>query len=991
MRKALGGLVIALCVAALAGASRTGTYQGGSYGQAGATYQAAGGAAAGGDNLLPQSEDFELSWSASNTVLTPDSTCAAPIRYAQRWEADGVTTGHFLRYDSWPLGSLFLTPEDAVFSCYVRRSNTQYVKLGLRNGNGTIYTSLWQNTGSGFTWVSDGAGITSHGQTALSGGWWRLWVHVNAAAEGLTVGTLENDPYIYVCGDGLKPGEGSYIWGAQYETGRTRPSGYKAKGAAVLPPGLLVGASVQNGDTATVALAIALASATNVRLVGRVERSVNFVADVDTVQIAKHETTRMHEATAWDIGDRLYRTDKIIVDAKAVGGSIVQSDTFVVEIDNAPLTVAHDGYIAGFMAQDDLDEIDKYVPYDPSSGVYDFMDQFDVGIMPRQFVEDATTTDEGYVVYGKTDWYRERNHDFIPLVYFYYFGYSPQWVNTTTYPAGTMARYQYDWQSANGYILRYAAVGGHAAGDTCFATWGSNTRAIVRTNPAGFVVDGGDTTWHYDLMARQLYDFYNYSSNMRDQTGYMADYMNHPGYIDSEGVDKRYIDMDNDGVAYQSDTNFLDWGVTEEQACEIANARMWKRTRELLPDNVLLVPNGKRSGAWAIPSQVADIDGKMLENWGIVGSAQHGKTWELFKSLTATYPDSLEAPAWDGPFNLVFWDNRFVGQPYRNCGTEGAALLGNGIVGSSLDFANTNGDRTAKALSDTARAIDLGVPSGPVTELRWGMAERQWTKGKVVVKWAGDRVTPDRCGWAVINTAGDTISQYKFHEMPDPENASWVFSGFNNDFAGYPFTLGNYDLPVLGQRRTNHIRQDTPTTDYHGNSTIYLKNIGPWADKNGDLRIGLLHSNLDALGGAHVDSAKINLIVAWDGFDAAAGDTLFFVGMEAAGLDGWLDNPITTYNEMSPGQSWPINWDSVTIGQLGGHYSFYAPTGTVAMTENQVLTVDITGVVQAASDSESWGGLCIIFRGTAGVNGFKSGALGSVQYAPWIEVWTSEP
>jgi hypothetical protein len=735
---------------------------------------------------------------------------------------------------------------------------------------------------------------------------------------------------------------------------------------------------------------VALASAQNVKLVGRVERSSSIVANLDTVKIDTHSTTRVHDAKAWEIGSRLYRTDKVIVDSYAVSNSLVQSDTFTVSIENAPLTVAHDGYIAGFMAQDDLDEIDKYVPFDPANGVTDFMDQFDVGIMPRQFVEDATTTDEGYVVYGKTDWYRQYNNDFIPLVYFYYFGYSPQWVSTSTYPTGTMARYQYDWGTDHDFVLRYAAAGGHAAGDTCFATWGSNTRAIIRTNPAGFYTTGSDTTWYWDMMAQQLYDFFNYSSNMRDMSGFVADYMAGDGYIDSEGVDRRYIDMDNDGVAYASDTNFLNWGVTEAQACEIAYARMWIRTRELLPDNCLIVPNGKRSTAWAIPSQVADIDGKLLENWGVVGAAQHGKTWDIFKSLVTTYPDSLEAPAWDGPFNLTYWDNRFVNQPYRNCGTEGAGLLGNGIIGNSLDFANTNGDRCAKALSDTAQSIDLGVPASAATELRWGMIERQWTKGKVVAKWAGDRVTPDRIGWAVINTAGDTISQYKFHAMPDPLNASWVFSGFNEQYAGYPFTLGDYDLPVLGGRRTATLNQSSPTTDYSGNSIIYLKNIGPWADKNGDMRVGLLRDRLDALSGAHVDSAKIHLIVAFDGFDAAVGDTLFFVGLESAGLADWLENPVTTYNNQNPGESWPINWDSVTINQLGGHYSFYAPTGTVAMTENQILVRDITAVVQAAANSDSWGGLAIIFKGTAGVNGFKSGALGSVNYAPWIEVWTSE-
>lgn len=85
MRKALGGLVIALCVAALAGASRTGTYQGGSYGQAGATYQA-GGVAAGWDTVTivyttqdvltddnnPASIDTSLAWGrAPNTFATP--------------------------------------------------------------------------------------------------------------------------------------------------------------------------------------------------------------------------------------------------------------------------------------------------------------------------------------------------------------------------------------------------------------------------------------------------------------------------------------------------------------------------------------------------------------------------------------------------------------------------------------------------------------------------------------------------------------------------------------------------------------------------------------------------------------------------------------------------------------------------------------------------------------------------------------------------------
>jgi hypothetical protein len=491
-------------------------------------------------------------------------------------------------------------------------------------------------------------------------------------------------------------------------------------------------------------------------------------------------------------------------------------------------------------------------------------------------------------------------------------------------------------------------------------------------------------------MAQQLYDFYNYSSNMRDQSGFVADYMGKDGYIDSEGVDRRYIDMDNDGVAYSSDTNFLDWGVTEAQACEIAYARMWIRTRELLPDNCLIVPNGKRSTAWAIPSQVADIDGKLLENWGVVGSAQHGKTWDIFKSLVTTYPDSIESPAWDGPFNLVYWDNRFVNQPYRNCGTEGAALLGNGIVGSSLDFANTNGDRCAKALSDTAQAIDIGVPASAATELRWGLIERQWTKGKVVVKWAGDRVTPDRIGWAVINTAGDTISQYKFHAMPDPDNASWVFSGFNENDASYPFTLANYNIPVLGGRRVATLNQASPATDYGINGTMYLKNIGPWADKNGDMEIGLLYDRLDGLAGASVDSAKIHLIVAWDKFDAGVGDTLFFVGMEAAGLSDWLDSPVTTYNNQNPGESWPVNWDSVKIPALGGNYSFYAPTGTISMNENSVLTVDITTLARAASVSNSWGGIAVIFKGTAGVNGFKTGMPLSVNYAPWIEVWTSE-
>lgn len=85
MRKAFGGLVIALCVAALAGASRTGTYQGGSYGQAGATYQA-GGVADSGDTITivftpqdvltsdsnPATIDTSLVWGRTpNTFASP--------------------------------------------------------------------------------------------------------------------------------------------------------------------------------------------------------------------------------------------------------------------------------------------------------------------------------------------------------------------------------------------------------------------------------------------------------------------------------------------------------------------------------------------------------------------------------------------------------------------------------------------------------------------------------------------------------------------------------------------------------------------------------------------------------------------------------------------------------------------------------------------------------------------------------------------------------
>lgn len=106
MRKAFGGLVIALCVAALAGASRTGTYQGGSYGQAGATYQA-GGVAAGWDTVTivyttqdvltddnnPASIDTSLVWGRSPNTFTNPATrdFARRVLFTQRLaQADSV-------------------------------------------------------------------------------------------------------------------------------------------------------------------------------------------------------------------------------------------------------------------------------------------------------------------------------------------------------------------------------------------------------------------------------------------------------------------------------------------------------------------------------------------------------------------------------------------------------------------------------------------------------------------------------------------------------------------------------------------------------------------------------------------------------------------------------------------------------------------------------------------------------------------------------------
>lgn len=92
MRKALGGLVIALCVAALAGASRTGTYQGGSYGQAGATYQS-GGVAAGWDTLL---NVYSTRTGMGDTLIAN----AAYDTFNTRWQAKKALADEVIRWGS---------------------------------------------------------------------------------------------------------------------------------------------------------------------------------------------------------------------------------------------------------------------------------------------------------------------------------------------------------------------------------------------------------------------------------------------------------------------------------------------------------------------------------------------------------------------------------------------------------------------------------------------------------------------------------------------------------------------------------------------------------------------------------------------------------------------------------------------------------------------------------------------------------------------------
>ncbi len=759
----------------------------------------------------------------------------------------------------------------------------------------------------------------------------------------------------------------------------------------------------QNGDRSDITVTIYTIEDSQISSASlRTEPSVDWLEPQTTADVSSPYPAKEHILVfPGDI--QLWDTDQLVVTIHYADMSHLELyDTISWEPE--PVTVVHDGYIAGGFAQTWLEALAPGEYYDMATwtgGVeswQEFGESYDTYLMPKQIIDEVTSQNSPNLIIDNILPY---NPDFVP-VFFLDFGF----FTPNTHPGRWSNRvYERFFVNSSDFTLK------DADGTYPRLDWGNgatNTNPYIH-NPVSFEIDNGDTLWWFEVFAEMVSSSVSHSSNYVANMQLMFDWAQDSEWPWWDLVNRAENDLDNDGIRFKDDLFFSPgdptelnrpWGdITVDEAYQIALRRFYTKLKSLKPDIPI-----SYNGVFGCERPVGDshdyMEGRLMERWrdriasGHIYEHKDGwlyaPNWESFVYACGDYADLLREKT-GLPWAPLHWDTREnITDPtveegeaqvpiVTNMG-EGASLLSNGVQSFAyLDRDHPQyHDRYAWSLDDTTRAMDLGVPAGPMIVDSWGKAHRMWTKGSVWVEWMGDMQGPTPYAWTVLDAAGDTIRTRNHGRVPDLNNADFTFFYKDATSQSRPdeyFTVqdrsrvfvctnnhgnswvdGNYN-PDVNNATQSHIAMSSSVLDE-----------GDTGWPIGNDRIAMFTLGLDEVfDGQDIEQANLILSAGWTStgsdypIDLAAGDTIFFLGITDPTLGVWRnDLSFTSYNEPSPGETWGKEPNEWMISDFGAYAHLPGP---LQLAEDDTVSVDITTLVQAASDNpDDWGGIVAVVR-----------------------------
>ncbi len=744
----------------------------------------------------------------------------------------------------------------------------------------------------------------------------------------------------------------------------------------------------QNGDTSTVTVTVHTPEASTITAATlAVESSVDWLADQTHGTTATSPAGTSHELTFPAGGIQLWDTDELVC-------SVTFGDASTIEVRQAinytpaPVTVVHDGYIAGGFMQSTIDllapgEYGYSLPGQVETW-QEFGESFDTYLIGQKVICEAEADAPQLLV----DHILPHNADFVPD-YFFYYG----WVAQGTYQPATFGQLMKDAFLNSAFTLRTST------GVDVEMDWGP---AII--NPLGFTVTGQDTTWQFDVYAELVSDMISHSSNYVANTGILFDYAEEIQFPWWGGANSNRAtwDLDNDGIPYDTDLYFSPgdpteanrpWGdITEDQAYQITLRRCYTKLKELKPD-VRFAWNGQYGSERSTTDSRDYNDFSMLERYRDQDSSTQDPgwlyvpTWESFLTACGSYADLFGAS--NGlPWNSIHWDSREnltlprVGTdrliPIMTNLGEGAALLSNGIASFAyLDRDAPAPNRYAMSIDPVAASMNLGVPAGPIVVDGWGKAHREWTDGRIDIQWGGAMMQPVPYGWKVTDGIGTTIRTVGWDSFPSVDNASIICSYHALNWTSEPTWLDLEDISTLIALEHDYgygyIRFDTPDVSYGEHSLMAVTNSPiSSVDPLGNNRANFLYLGIDqVVYGQNILSATLTMEVGWSGMVMEAGDHLYICAVTDPAMGRWLNDPLnTTWDNPSPGEVWPSSPDTWTLDDFGTSTDYSTPTNLVA---GDLITFDISGIAEyAAANPDDYYGIIMVLNLDSGSGGTQT-------------------
>ena len=190
-------------------------------------------------NALAYSSAFS-SWWVKSSYSAPDLPLAIK-KYgiapdggsAESW---GTPAGNLTYAGALRSPYVVATATQYVFSMYVKKDTASKVGINIHDATDNVsYTVYADFSAGGVATVASGTG-DDKGVDSVGDGWYRLWVMLDVASRGLTGHNLSAYIYPHAETEGPPPpAEGSFIWGAQLETQRTRPGPHFARAGEATP------------------------------------------------------------------------------------------------------------------------------------------------------------------------------------------------------------------------------------------------------------------------------------------------------------------------------------------------------------------------------------------------------------------------------------------------------------------------------------------------------------------------------------------------------------------------------------------------------------------------------------------------------------------------------------------------------------------------------------------------------------------------------------